>query len=229
MTITTETKETSMVKTLVVLLGLMTTAWCGAQESSSQQTLRMVSVIQQDGTQPTGVGATGTQLIDAPTPAIQSGGSREVKDAGGFVMGVFGGGGLMGQGGAFVGGYSTGSVFHPGTPEVVFEFGMAAHTPTHTVDGIFSVNTQPTFNLDRHPNDSKHQHAFVFLNGGYTRFFATGNAADYGGGLILRPNGGSSAWFRETRFEYREYYLAGFGRQQTVRVSWEVGGNSSDD
>jgi hypothetical protein len=217
-----------MVKVAVLSIGLMIALPCCGQESSSQQTLQITSVKQQDVTQPPGVGATHTQLIDAPTPAIQSEDSMEDKDAGGFVVGVFGGGGLMGQGGVFVGGYSTGSVFHPGTPEVVFEFGMAAHTPTHAVDGIFSVNTQPTFNMDRHPNDPKHQHAFAFLNGGYTRFFATGNAADYGGGLILRPKGGSSAGFGETRFEYREYYLAGFGRQHTVRVSWEVGGASEE-
>jgi hypothetical protein len=213
-----------MVKVAVLSIGLLVVLPCGAQESSSQQTEAPVVSAQESSSQPAIGTPSRVHALDMPTGSSSQQSAPENKDAGGLIGGVYGSGGLMGQGGVFIGGYSTGSLLHPAFPGVVFELGLAGHTPSHVVDGVFAANMQPTFYLDRHPNDPKHQHAFIFLNGGYTRFFATGNAADYGGGVIWRRKGPSSN-FADTRFEYREYYLAGFGRQQEVRVSWEWGGD----
>ena len=204
-----------MVKVSIISIGILLTALpCIAQESSSQQSFALAIDSQQSA-------------FSVPVGGASTTVQKEDKDAGGSMVGTYGAGGKLGEGGVFIGGYSTGSLLHPAFPGIVFELGMAAHTPSHTVDGVFAANMQPTFYLDRHPDSDKHQHVFLFVNGGYTRFFATGNAADYGGGLIWRQQG-NSADFKDTRFEYREYYIAGFGRRQEVRVSWEWGGQWAD-
>lgn len=213
-----------MVKVAVLSIGLIVALPCCAQESSSQQTIAPAVDAQESSSQPAGSATSSAQIFDIPLNSSSKQGPPESKDAGGFMVGLYGAGGKTGQGGLFFGGYSTGSLLHPAFPGVVFELGLAGHTPSHAVDGVVSINLQPTYYLDRHPNNSKRQHAFAFVNGGYTRFFATGNAADYGGGVIWRRKG-STDDFADTRFEYREYYLAGVGRQQEVRVSWEWGGS----
>jgi hypothetical protein len=205
-------------KALVVLIGIMVTLPCSAQESSSQQAPGPATNAQEsdrwtDGAGQGSIDGAGTYLTDA----------QQSKHAGGLLDGFYGAGGKMGESGFFFGGYSTGSLLHPAFPGIVCELGLAGHTPSHVVDGVFAANMQPTFYLDKHPNDPRHKHSFLFLNGGYTRFFTTGNAADYGGGVIWRTKGSSSN-FADTRFEYREYYIAGFGRQQEVRISREWGG-----
>lgn len=212
-----------MVKVAVLSIGLMIALPCCAQESSSQPTVAPAVNTQESSSQPVSGITSRVHALDMPTGSSSPESPPENKDAGGFMVGLYGAGGKTGQGGVFIGGYSTGSLLHPAVPGLVFELGLAAHTPSHTVDGVVSANVQPTFYLDKHPNNPNRQHAFLFVNGGYTRFFATGNAADYGGGVICRRKG-STDDFADTRFEYREYYLAGFGRQQEVRVSWEWGG-----
>jgi hypothetical protein len=216
-----------MVKVAVLSIGLMIVLPGCAQESGSQQTLALAINARESGSKSASSPTTDEHIIDVPLSSPSKQSQLENKDAGNPMFGVYGSGGKMGQGGVFIGGYSTGSLRHPGLPGVVIELGLAGHTPSHTVDGVFSVNMQPTFYLDKHPDDSNHQHAFVFVSGGYTRFFATGNAANYGGGLIWRRKG-SGEDFADTRFEYREYYITGFGLQQEVRVSWAWGGDLDD-
>jgi len=216
-----------MVKVTVLSIGLIVALPCCAQESSSQQTVAPAANVQESSSQPASSTTSRAQIMDAPLSSPPNQGNPKDKDAGNLMFGFYGTGGKMGQGGVFVGGYSTGSLRHPGLPGVSLELGLAGHTPSRTVEGVFSANLQPTFYLDKHPDDPNHKHAFVFVSGGYTRFFATGNAADYGGGVIWRRKG-SGEDFADTRFEYREYYIAGFGRQQGIRVSWEWGGDLDD-
>jgi hypothetical protein len=149
------------------------------------------------------------------------------EDAGGAYGGFYGAGGIKGSeaptgsGGAYIGLYDTGSfrkLVHPG---LFLELGATGPTKKTSADGVFSFNFQSTYNTDRHPGDPKRRHIFVFVNGGYSRFFLTGNAADYGGGIIWRYAQKSSD--SDLRFEYREYYIAGSGRQPTFRISHEWG------
>jgi hypothetical protein len=192
--------EASMVKVAVLSIGLMIALPCGAQESSSQ--------------------AVTPKSVDATAPTAQSSSQPENQNAEKFILaGVYGAGGNLGEGGVFIGGSDTGSFRHPIFPSGVIELGLA-HTPARTVDGVFAANLQPTFNTDKHPTDDSRNHLFVYLNGGYIRFFKTGNAADYGGGVIWRPRNTAM----ETRIEYREYYIEGWDRQQEVRLAWDIGG-----
>ncbi|HUB53045.1 MAG TPA: hypothetical protein VL986_12900 [Terracidiphilus sp.] len=186
-------------KALVASIGILLTLPCAAQESSSQASIPV--------------------SVDVSPKPAQSENPPESQNAEKFILaGVYGAGGKLGEGGVYIGGSDTGTLRHPGWPSGVFELGVA-HTPARTVDGVFSANLQPTFNTDKHPTDESRGHLFLFLNGGYARFFKTGNAAEYGGGVIWRPINSAT----ETRFEYREYYIAGWGRQEEVRVAWDFG------
>lgn len=189
-----------MMKVIVLSIGLMLELPCGAQESNSQVVVPI--------------------SIDAPAPTAQISSRPARQNAEKFILvGVYGAGGKLGEGGVFIGGSDTGSFRHPIFPSGVIELGLA-HTPAKTVDGALSVNLQPTFNTDKNPTDESRQHFFLYLNGGYARFFQTGNAADYGGGVIWRPKNSGM----ETRFEYREFYIEGWGRQPEVRIAWDIGG-----
>jgi hypothetical protein len=187
-------------KALVVLIGILVALPSGAQQSDSQTVIPI--------------------SVDAPAPGAQSSNEPVSRNAGKFILaGAYGAGGKLGEGGVFIGGSDTGTFRHPSFPSGVIELGFA-HTPAKRVDGVFAANLQPTFNTDKHPTDESRHHFFLYLNGGYTRFFQTGNAADYGGGVIWRPKNSGT----ETRFEYREYYIEGWGRQQEARVAWDFGG-----
>lgn len=204
-----------MVKILVILAGILFALPCVAQESTSQQTLTRTM---------------NQALVSAPDH-LQDGGpccstvqpsQDDYSDTGGGLIGLYGGGWNVGEGGVYTGMFFAGAGRHPTGPGTMLELGIA-RTPAKTVDGVFALNYQQLFVTDKHPGDPKKHHEYLFLNGGYTRFFVTGNAADYGGGVIWRIPG-SPAEFKEARFEYREYYIAGYGRQKEVRVSWELGG-----
>ena len=135
--------------------------------------------------------------------------------------GFFGGWGKTGSSGAYLTGEGAGFLPQFGTGLSV-ELGAIGPTPRRPLDGLLSINAQPTFFATKRGNRANHGKLLVFLNGGYSRFFANGNGLDYGGGLIwrYRRNG---AGFSAMRFEYREYYLGGWGRQPEVRISWERG------
>jgi hypothetical protein len=202
--------EASVVKVTVLSIGLLVALPCGAQESSSQ---------------PASNGSSIEQTIKAPSGDASEQNATEGTNAGGGLIGVYGGGGKVGEGGVYTGMFDTGTLRHPDGLGLMLELGVAAKTPAKTTDGVLALNLQQVFNVDKHSTDLTKNHAFLFLNGGYTRFILTGNAADYGGGVIWRLPG-TAAEFKEARFEYREYYIAGYGRQQEVRVSWELGGPS---
>lgn len=213
-----------MGKALVVLIGILAALSCGAQESSSRQTFALA--INAQGT-PERAGASSAvhaQATGSQTRDISQQTSDEEGDGGGFVLGAYGGGGKVGEGGLYTGMFLPGTLRNQYGFGVIGELGVAAKTPAHTADGVFALNYQQIFVTDRHPSNLAKHHAFVFLNGGYTRFFLTGNAADYGGGVVWRLPG-TAAMFKQARLEYREFYIAGYGRQPEVRVSWELGGN----
>ncbi|MGD0735631.1 MAG: hypothetical protein ABR976_10810 [Terracidiphilus sp.] len=152
------------------------------------------------------------------------------EDAGGLVAGEYGAGGRTGSGGVFLGLYDTGglqrlaSPRHFLAPGFFLELGLAGPTPKTPVDGLFSFNFQSTYNLHHDPTRSRRTPALLFFDVGYSRFFVTGNVADYGGGVMwhfAQRNGD----FKGLRVEYREFYVAGWGRQPTVRISFENGGD----
>ncbi len=148
------------------------------------------------------------------------------EDAGGFVAGEYGAGGRTGSGGVYLGLYDTGglqrlaSPRHFLAPGFFLELGLAGATPKTPVDGLFSFNFQSTYNLHQDPTRSRRTPAFLFFNGGYSRFFVTGNAVNYGGGVMWRFTQRNDE-FRGLRIEYRESYMPGWGRQPTVRLSFE--------
>jgi hypothetical protein len=211
-------------KILVVLLGMSVALPCIAQESSSQQAFALATGAQENGAAPASSTKSGVQTLGTTSSDVAARGTTQNNEAGGAIIGVYGGGGKVGEGGVYTGIYDTGTLRHPEGIGLMLELGVAGRTPAKTVDGVLALNMQQVFITDRHPSDLSKHHAFLFLNGGYTRFFLTGNAADYGGGVIWRlPS--TPQEFKETRFEYREYYVAGYGRQQEVRISWEIGGD----
>jgi hypothetical protein len=143
-------------------------------------------------------------------------------DLGGLVGGFYGSGGIAGSGGVFLGIYDTGSFRKLTHPGISVELGLTGPTPKAPLDGLFSLDYQSTYNL-RRPLDLKSKWPMLlFLSGGYSRFFATGNAVNYGGGFIWRfPRANSE--FSGVRFEYREAYMPGWGRQPGIRISYETG------
>jgi hypothetical protein len=151
------------------------------------------------------------------------------SDDGAFVGGFYGSGGTSGAAGAFIGLYDTKDLEKPTSfksllsPGMFLELGAIGPVRKSDADGLFAVNFQSTYNLRKggswHGRDKK----FLFLNGGYSRFFANGNGVDYGGGVLWRHDKRENG-FNEFRFEYREFYLAGWGRQPGFRISFENGG-----
>ena len=119
------------------------------------------------------------------------------EDAGGFVAGEYGAGGRTGSGGVYLGLYDTGglqrlaSPRHFLAPGFFLELGLAGATPKTPVDGLFSFNFQSTYNLHQDPTRSRRTPAFLFFNGGYSRFFVTGNAVNYGGGVMCASHKGT--------------------------------------
>ena len=212
-----------MVKVAVLSIGLMIALPCCAQESSSQQTLALAMNAQETSVPASTGSSAHAQTSRAQTHDTSQQTSDQEGDAGGGVLGVYGGGGKVGEGGVYTGMFLPGTMPHQNGFGLMAELGVAAKTPANTADGVFALNYQQIFVTDRHPGNLEKHHAFVFLNGGYTRFFLTGNAADYGGGVVWRLPG-TAAMFKQARFEYREFYIAGYGRQPEVRVSWELGG-----
>ena len=138
-----------------------------------------------------------------------------------FTRGVFGGGGKTGSSGAYLIGEGAGVFPRFGTGLEV-ELGVIGPMPHQQLDGLLSINAQPTFFATKKGIRSNRRNLFVFLNGGYSRFFVNGNGVNYGGGLIWRYAHTNSE-FSGLRLEYREYYLGGWGRQPEVRISWERG------
>lgn len=146
------------------------------------------------------------------------------SDAGGAVGGFYGTVGKTGSAGGFIALYSTGSIRHFGAPGIQLEMGLAGLTPITPVDGQFAINWLQTINTDKTPTNGNRRHAFLFLAGGYSRYFVTGNAVDYGAGVNLRLKSKTrySEW-KAIRLEYREDYVFGWGRQPGLRISYETG------
>jgi len=148
--------------------------------------------------------------------------SQNEQDVGGLVVGGFGSGGTIGSGGVFLGVYDTGSFHKITRPGIFAELGVAGPTPKSPVDGVFSFDYQSTYNLRQDLDRASRRPALLFLSGGYSRFFATGNGVNYGGGLLWRfPREHSE--FSAIRVEYRESYVPGWGRQPGVRIGFESG------
>jgi len=138
-----------------------------------------------------------------------------------LTRGFYGGGGRTGSSGVYVTGEGAGFFPQFGTG-LLLELGAIGPTPRRQLDGLLSINAQPMFFATKRGMSSSQRKTFVFLNGGYSRFFANGNGVNYGGGLIWRYRHTESG-FSGLRFEYREYYLGGWGRQPEVRIAWERG------
>ena len=143
------------------------------------------------------------------------------ENEGSFTRGIFGGGGKTGSSGAYLVGEGAGVFPRFGTG-LEIELGAIGPMPHQQLDGLLSINAQPTFFATKKGIRSDRRNLFVFLNGGYSRFFVNGNGVNYGGGLIWRYAHTNSE-FSGLRLEYREYYLGGWGRQPEVRISWERG------
>jgi hypothetical protein len=147
-------------------------------------------------------------------------------DAGGLDGGFYGSGGKTGSCGGFISLYDTGGVRHFGGPGVQLELGLAGPTPATTVDGQFTINWLQSINTDREPMNDNRRHAFLYLTGGYSRYFVTGNAVDYGAGVNWRLKSRTKIGeWKAIRLEYRENYVFGWGRQPGIRISYETGGD----
>jgi hypothetical protein len=145
-------------------------------------------------------------------------------DAGGAAAGFYGSAGKTGSGGGFISLYSTGGIRSFGSPGIQLELGLAGPTPATAVDGQFAINWLQSINTDRNPIDDKRRHAFFYLIGGYSRYFVTGNAADYGAGVNWRLKSKTKIGeWKAIRLEYRENYVFGWGRQPGIRISYETG------
>jgi len=143
-------------------------------------------------------------------------------DIGGLVGGFYGSGGMEGSGGVFLSVYDTGSFRKLTNPGISFELGLTGPTPKTPVDGLFSFDYQSNYDLRRSLGQKSKWPALFFLSGGYSRFFATGNAVNYGGGFTWRfPRANSE--FSGVRLEYRESFMPGWGRQPGIRISYETG------
>ena len=134
----------------------------------------------------------------------------------------------VGGGGAFLGIYDTKDFERPTSfkrlmsPGLFLELGAIGPVRKSPADGLFAFNAQSTYNLRRGGNWHGKDKKFLFLNGGYTRFFTSGNGVDYGCGILWRHDKQEND-FKEVRFEYREFYLPGWGRQPGFRISFETG------
>lgn len=145
-------------------------------------------------------------------------------DAGGLAGGLYGTGGAIGGGGAFLGIYDTGSFRKFTHPGFFLDLGVVGPTRKTKADGVFSFNYQSTYNLRRDPDSRSSRPALLFLTGGYSGFFNNGNGVNYGGGLIWRhPRPYSD--YGALRLEYRETFVPGWGRQPGFRIAYETGGN----
>ncbi len=144
--------------------------------------------------------------------------------------GFYGSGGRSGAAGAYLGIYDTKDFEKPTSfkklmsPGLFLELGLIGPVRKNLVDGLFALNFQSTYNLRRGGNWRGRDKKFLFLNGGYSRFFVNGNGVDYGGGILWRHDKRETD-FNEFRFEYREFYLPGWGRQPGFRISFEKGGS----
>ena len=143
-------------------------------------------------------------------------------DAGGFSTGLYGAGWKgAGSVGVYIGIFDT-SRFPKLWPGGVFlELGATGPIASRPMDGTFSINYQSTF----FPKSNRHREAqkFIlpFVTAGYTRYFVTGNAVDYGAGVNWRIKGGSEH-STGMRIEYREAYIAGIGRRPEFRLSYDI-------
>lgn len=135
--------------------------------------------------------------------------------------GFFGGGGKTGSSGTYLTGEGAGFFPQFGTGLLV-EIGAIGPTPHRQLEGLLSINAQPTFFATKNGTRPGQRNRLFFLDGGYSRFFVNGNGVNYGGGLIWRYKQTKDG-FSALRFEYKEYYLSGWGRQPEVRISWEHG------
>jgi hypothetical protein len=164
----------------------------------------------------------GLMLVMIPSSLAQTNG-----DDGAVAGGFYGSGGRSGAAGAYLGIYDTKdfekltSLKKLMSPGLFLELGMIGPVRKSPVDGLFAFNFQSTYNLRRGGNWRGRDKKFLFLNGGYSRFFVNGNGVDYGGGILWRHDqkGDSFGKFNEFRVEYRELYLPAWGRQPGFRVS----------
>jgi hypothetical protein len=164
----------------------------------------------------------GLMLVMVPSSFAQTD-----SDAGAFSGGFYGSGGRSGAAGAYLGIYDTKDFEKPTSfkklmsPGFFLELGMIGPIRKSPIDGVFAFNAQSTYNLRRGGKWRGEGKTFLFLNGGYSRFFVNGNGADYGGGILCRHDrqGDSRGKFNEFRIEYREFYLPGWGRQPGFRLS----------
>ncbi len=143
-------------------------------------------------------------------------------DFGGLVGGVYGSGGTMGGGGAYLGIYDAGG-FHKAGGGLILELGAAGPTPKAQLDGLFTVNFQSGWGEGRNPARMSLTPGFLCLAGGYSRYFITGNGIDYGAGFLWPLKRLGEYNFSALRMEYRETFVPGWGRQPGFRIAWEKG------
>ncbi|HEY4356500.1 MAG TPA: hypothetical protein VGN16_12185 [Acidobacteriaceae bacterium] len=140
-------------------------------------------------------------------------------DHGGLATGFYGSSGTgSGSAGVFLGLYSTGRFPHLGSNGGLFlDLGVAGPTAKTPVDGTFSVNWQPTWN----PPRKSSKLILPFITTGYTRYFLTGNAVNYGGGVLWHLPRRQVGSENVLRLEYREMLFFDGHRVPTVRIAYQ--------
>jgi len=131
-------------------------------------------------------------------------------DAGALAGGLYGSAGKTGAAGGYIAVYDTGSVRRITHPGLMFDLGLVGPVPKNPVDGVFSINYLSTYNTRSGPYSEDQRQIFPFASVGYSRLFATGNAVNYGGGLLWRySKHGTYDNVPGIRMEYRDYWLPG--------------------
>jgi len=149
-------------------------------------------------------------------------GAQVNSNYGGISGGFYGAAGKVGGGGGFLGVYKTGRFRQVLNSGAFAEFGILGPGRDGTLDRVFSINYQTTYNLRHDPDEKSPNPGLFYLSGGYSKFFTSGNGLNYGAGLIWRSKGeysDYSAW----RLEYRETFVPGWGRQPGFRIAYELG------
>ena len=146
-----------------------------------------------------------------------------LENAGALAGGLYGSGGKNGTAGGYIAVYDTGSIRRVANSGFMLDLGLIGPVPRNPVDGVFSVNYLTTYNTRSGPYAYSQRQIFPFATVGYSRLFATGNALNYGGGILLRySKRGTSDNVPGVRFEYRDYWLPGFEHMRGFRISFEA-------
>jgi hypothetical protein len=132
-----------------------------------------------------------------------------------FVVGTYGSGGKTGGAGVFLGFYDTGSIRKIVHSGAMIDLGIVGPVPTRAVDGNVSINYLTTYATGTKAGRAR---VFPFVKVGYSRLFATGNAVNYGAGILWRYRHGKDSGIR---FEGRDCWVPGVEHIPGFRISFE--------